>query len=212
MPEAVSSNSTPAHSGQPSSSIDRAMLHDTILEGEALTVMLGALLDQQSSLPSDISFGVCNLMRSVFATLHDIHRSVPTETVDALPSLQKNRVHEKAVYAVLSNSLRSRIQGMTAAIWRECFPDGDETTAQNIQFVSRIAQQYTAAIMQQLSDEDDALEAGSYLPWVEMKIRSEVAKDAGILFSDVEYVKSLLIGHVDKLSLKAHSTIKRAAS
>ncbi|PRA86939.1 hypothetical protein CQ054_07005 [Ochrobactrum sp. MYb29] len=212
MPEAVTSNSIHAPIGQPSSSIELDLLHDTIREGEALNVMLGALLDQQSNLHADISFGVCNLMRGLIATLRDIHHSASTQRIETKPAPKANEIHGKPIYAVLSNSLRSRIQGMTADIWRECHPHGDETSATNIQFVSRIAQHYTGVIMQQLADKDDALEAGSFLPWAEIRIRAEVARDAGIQFSDIEYAKSLLTAHNDALSSEARSKIESAAS
>ncbi|RRY11503.1 hypothetical protein [Brucella anthropi] len=198
MPEAVASNSISAPIGQPTSTVDLSALHNTIREAEALTMMLGALLDQESNLHRDVSFGLCNLLRGVVDNFRRIYD-------DASKDAPSDEIRGTPIYAVLGNKLRSRLQGMTADIWRECNPGGDETSVHNIGFVSKIAQHYTAVILDQLDDKNDALEAGSFLPWAEVKIRAEMAKDAGIAFSDVDYAKSLLTDD-------ARNKIERAAS
>lgn len=65
MPEAVNSSSIPASADQPPIATDLTAFDATIHELSALTMMLGATLDQVEALHPDISYGIAGLFRAL---------------------------------------------------------------------------------------------------------------------------------------------------
>lgn len=74
MPEAVASNSIPASARQPCLKVDFDAFSDTIREGEALTMMLGALLHQHGSLHEDITMGIIGLFNKVMDDFRGVYQ------------------------------------------------------------------------------------------------------------------------------------------
>lgn len=82
MPEAVSSHTTTAPFRQPTSKIDLDVFSDTIREAEALTMMLGALLDQNTGLNQNITQGICNLFGNLVEDFRSIYHDARSQVAD----------------------------------------------------------------------------------------------------------------------------------
>ncbi len=180
MPEAVDGISITMPTGQPTYSTNLDAFHDTIRELEALHMMLAsALIDGGLGKSSE---GVPGLLRRQTVDLWAIHEAVKHDLdrlEQAQPSPYSTRQGREGLTGTL---LLARVIQIVWEVWQDAGLDQgkaddaawEETRRSQIM---NLAHTYKDMIVDRLQDKADQIEAGSYLPWVEMKARKELEPD-----------------------------------
>lgn len=180
MPEAVASNSIPMPTGQPTYSTNLDAFHDTLRQLEALHIMLSsALIDGGLGKANE---GVPGLLRRQTFDLWEIHETVKIDLArleQVQPSPYATRHGREGLTGTL---LLGHVIRIVETIWTEAGLDDGKTDDAGWQETRRgqimnLAHTYKDMIMDRLQDKADQIEAGSYLPWVEVKARKELDPD-----------------------------------
>lgn len=182
MPEAVASNSIPASVGQHDLDGDFADFDTAIHQLDALAEMLGAFMQEQSKTP--YSFGIYSLFRQQAGELRTIYGAFSDGVAMLDASIQQlsrdveySRREDNRYLTIDADRVKgllfSKVHKIVFSAWKEM--NGRTPTADELRELEKVSALYRDQIIAKMEVAHDAVEAGSFLPWVEVKIRAELS-------------------------------------
>lgn len=186
MPEAVNSDSINAPQGQPTPvvfSTDIDAFRDTVYQIKVLSDMLASYLEDAGMFEESTAIGA--LFNMLVDTYSDRVEMAARDLAKAREFIERRARQadlEREKQADQLQSDRSKVwlelmmhlTSIVTGIWREAGREPDENNEDHRKSIAEMAQDYGRRIMEQLENKGDRIEAGSYLPWAEMKIRQEL--------------------------------------
>lgn len=219
MPEAVASNSISASVGQYGLDAEFADFDTAIHQLDALGEMLGAFMQEQGKTP--YSFGIYSLLRQQARELRTVYGSffdgvaMCDATIQRLSRDVEYHQREENRYLTIDADrvkglLFSKVHKIVFAAWKE--RNGRNPTTEELQELEKVSALYRDQIVARMEVRHDAVEAGSFLPWIEVKIRADFSAKDGADGSKVEDALSRLTDDVRAKIEQATDAGEQAAS
>jgi hypothetical protein len=157
---------------------------------DALAYMTTSMLDIRRD-SADHSFGVHLIHKLIMRQFHQAVETAEDQIAELTAAVNeahrqydhatRNRAERTADGALHSSGVWLLLTGRLITIvlnaWREAGIEPDEGNQEQRRKVIGMAEDFGRKIMDQLEDRSDPVEAGSFLPWAEMKIRQELLGD-----------------------------------